>query len=486
MQKAASALARLGGTISNFVKNSFKKSVKIIEKRPIVSFTSLMAIILLLIIVGNKLRRPPKTTPTQPQPKEVHLFSIGESPKMQFEARVEKAGVIKVLAQSAGIVQAIYTKEGDIVARGKTLVWLSTSPAGGTIPTVARQLAEKSYNFTKDNLDSQLETIAKQKELAEKSDGLSDALRDITSKSIGDTQDLINLDNDIVATLETQLQHYIDTNIGGVNDAFILQTKQSIAGVKTGLLSLNGSLRNAQYSSDENKEPAQISNLTKEVAVKQLELQEKTLRLNLEISQLNLRISQISESLMYPSSPCPGTVERVYVKIGQNIKSGDILFTITAPKTTGTAVVAVSPDLARSISQFEPSVFVIAGKNYPLMPRYISHEPTEGSLHTVLYDLPDEATQALSDQTIVSVEIPVGNLTSTSIVPFIPIDAVFQTEVNAYVFIATNSASLATSKNIKLGRVYGDFVEVTEGISKGDQVILDRTVVSGDLVVPKE
>ena len=37
-------------------------------------------------------------------------------------------------------------------------------------------------------------------------------------------------------------------------------------------------------------------------------------------------------------------------------------------------------------------------------------------------------------------------------------------------------------KNVKLGNVIGRFVEVSEGLSDGDMVILDRDVVVGDQI----
>ena len=461
---------------------SFKK---LIVKFPVRVFAGLMVTILLLIIVGNYLRQPPKTASEKtPAVKTVQFFSIGTAPTMQFQAKIEKSGIIKVFAQSPGIAQQVYVKEGEHVSRGKTLAWLSTTPAGGTVPSVQRQLAQKNYQFILDNYPAQKEIIDKQRELAQKVDGQSDALRDITSKSLGETRDLINLDQDIVNTLNTQLTTLINTNVGGTNDALILQTKQSIAGVTAGLNTLKSALRNSEYSSDENKEPAQISNLTKDAALKQLDLQDKTLQLNQEIGKLNLRIAQISEYLMSPSSPCPGVVERVYIKVGQNVKPGDLLFTITAAKTSSTAVVFVSGDIARSISRVEKSTLFIGNETIKVAPRYISSQPTEGTLHSIMFDVPEEYNQKLSDASSLRIEIPIGAAGATSVVPFVPLDSVYQTEIDSYVYTATESASglIAQSKSVTLGNVFGDYVEVQRGLEAKDQVIVDRNVVSGDLV----
>jgi hypothetical protein len=65
-------------------------------------------------------------------------------------------------------------------------------------------------------------------------------------------------------------------------------------------------------------------------------------------------------------------------------------------------------------------------------------------------------------------------------VPFIPLDAVFQTQDQSYVFVIQGGK--AVSKSITTGQVVGGQVEVTSGLENKDQVILDRNVVAGDTV----
>jgi multidrug efflux pump subunit AcrA (membrane-fusion protein) len=77
-----------------------------------------------------------------------------------------------------------------------------------------------------------------------------------------------------------------------------------------------------------------------------------------------------------------------------------------------------------------------------------------------------------------------GVAQSMSAIPYIPLDAIYQTDSESYVYItvADHGAIHAQSKKIELGEVVGDFVEVKSGITAGDKIILDRTIIEGDLL----
>ena len=104
-----------------------------IDRRPMRSFFGLLIIILVLIIIGDFLRKPAETeTQNEAAPKPVTIYSIGEAPRIELTARIEKSGVLKLTAQSAGFVGSINKWEGETVSKGQQLFWLSTNEAGGT------------------------------------------------------------------------------------------------------------------------------------------------------------------------------------------------------------------------------------------------------------------------------------------------------------------------------------------------------------------
>lgn len=448
-----------------------------------------MAMLFGTIAVGNGIARmAPKTKEAETPVKTVAVFGVGQAPRVTVNATVEKTGVVKVMAQSGGVVQAVYAREGDSVAKGFTIAWLSTNPQGGTIPSYTRQIAEQNYTFVSDNYDSQMEMITKRREVAERTNNLAGDTREMTQASIANTTYLISLNEEILASLTTQISDLEASNIGGANDALILQAKQGRAGVVSALNSLKGAVASAQYQSDEQSEPGHLSNLARDIATKQLDLEERSLKLNMELSKLNLSIAQIGESLMFPASPVSGVVERVYVQPGQYLSANTPVALVKGASTT-TSVVALVPEItAKRLSRIEPSTIYVGETSFRANPIYISDEATDGRLFAVRFAVPDEYQSEVVAGGIVRVELPIGSLESTNAVPFVPLDAVYQSENTSYVFIATTSAGMtvAQSKEVNLGQVFGQYVTVNSGMSGNDVIITDRTVISGDKVKYQE
>lgn len=462
------------------------KLQRILDARPMTSFFAVLLFLVGLIILGNVLRRPPTISDTQiNEPAKVNIFSIGEAPRIVFSGVVEKSGVVKIVAQTPGIVSYVNVREGSRVWGGQILLGLATNYAGASIPAASRQIAEQNYTFTEANVPAQIEMIKKRREIAERGDAQADQLRDIAAQSIQATKDQISLNEQILSSLDAQIAALESTNIGGANDALILQAKQGKAGVLSGLSALRSALRTTEYQSSNDKEPAQLSNLGKDLTLKQLEVEERSVQLSKEIARLNLRIAQINESLMYPVAPGAGTVERVYVTPGQSVSPGTVLATVNCDTNLTTIVVPVSTEIAQQVSRIERSSIQLGSERIELTPRYVSSEPTEGNLHSVLFTVPEISAALVADGSRVSVEIPVGQAKASVSVPYVPIDAVFQTQDTSLVYVASRSGEgvyTATAKTVELGAVFGSYVQIRSGISAEDQVILDRNILSGDAV----
>ena len=87
---------------------------------------------------------------------------------------------------------------------------------------------------------------------------------------------------------------------------------------------------------------------------------------------------------------------------------------------------------------------------------------------------------SLTDGSYVNVDIPVGYPDTLQTIPFVPIDSVFQTQEENIVYVVAGDK--AVSRQIELGSVVGKYVEVTSGLTSGDQIILGRNVIEGDKV----
>lgn len=457
-----------------------------IDRRPMTSFFGLIGILLLIIILGNLLRKPADALPeAETSLKEVEIFSIAQAPKISFSGNVEKSGVINIVAQSSGIVQYINVTPGQRVWKGQVLLGLSTNYQGGTLQSVSRQIAQQNYTVTEENYPAQQELINKRREVAEKTDAMNDQLREITAQSFDATRTQISLNEQIIFSLDEQISELEMNNAEGTNSALITQVKSSKSGVLSGLSALKSALRSGEYQASSDDEGAQLSNLSKDLTIKQLEVEERSLALGKEIARLNLTIAQISESLMYPASPETGIIERIHVYPGQSVNPGTVLATITADKNVAHVVVTVSSDIAKQLSRLEKSNLIVGGQTIELSPRYISTEPTDGTLHTVLFTLSEEQSEWVTQGMSIQVQMPIGQVKATASVPYVPIDAIFQTQDTALLYVASNSGErvyTVVPKEVELGTVFGSYVQIRSGISQEDQVILNRDVLSGDTV----
>ena len=183
---------------------------------------------------------------------------------------------------------------------------------------------------------------------------------------------------------------------------------------------------------------------------------------------------------MFPTTPFKGVVERVHVRLGESVSPGMTLVTISGISGSIILDARVPSQTAKNISQLEESVVQIGSQTFSVMPAYVSGEATDGQLYSVIYHISDEYRDFFTDNGFVTVSIPVGSPDTNSIVPFIPLDAIFQTQEESTVYLVKEGK--AEPRKIELGQVQGSYVAVLEGIGQDDQIILSRNVVEGDKV----
>lgn len=463
-----------------------RKIGSLIEKRPLVSFFGLLGVLLALIVIGNFLRQPKPETAAKSQPaKPVEIYSIGANPRVQVTGKVDKSGVVTLIAQTAGVVQSINKTEGNQVYRGEWLFSLSTNYQGGNIPSLSRQIAEKNLNFVEDNYDTQKQMIDKRRDIANSSNAQASELRDISAKSIDETKSLITFNEQFLTSIDEQLAVVAASHVPGTYNSTLNGLNQTRSSILSGLNSLRSALRNTEYQTSGDQEPAHLADVSRDLTLQQLDIEEKSLKLNREISRLNYRIAQVSESLMYPASPVAGVVERVFVHVGDAVSPGTKLATITGSELSTTVVALVSADMARNVNFLEKSKIIANGESVEAVPQHVSTEPTDGQLHSIVFRIPEENAQSIKNGNYVTVEIPVSKPMSVAAVPFVPLDAIYQTQTASYLFVASpekNGKYRAESRTIELGQVVGSYVEVKKGLKEEDQVIINRDVVAGDPV----
>ena len=291
------------------------------------------------------------------------------------------------------------------------------------------------------------------------------------------------MNEELLTQVDTQLNNLINNNSGGSNDSVILQTRQSKAQVQQGINSLKSAIRNADFSTNTDNPPTQISNITHDITTRQLELQEKALTLNKEVSQLMFSLASVTEAMMFPSAPCSGSVQKVHVHIGEQVSPGTPLVTIYAPTGNVKVVTKIASNIAKQISKLEMAHLYIEGQDITGTPDFISTEVTDGKLYRVVFNIPDNLKKNLTDGEFISVELPISTNTTSEAFPFVPLDSVFQTQDSAYLYIAQGDR--AVSRTVTLGEVIGTDVEIKDGLKKGDKVILNRNVLAEDRITIK-
>src|SRR3990167_3891153 len=145
-------------------RNIINRIVKFVELRPLTVFFTILVILFGLIVLGNNLRKQKEEPIIEKPPILVDTFKIGSAPQVSYLAKIEKAGVVHIVAQTAGIVTKINAKEGNTVKRGQTLLSLSNNYLDGNSSSIQKRLAAVQNKHIQDTFNLQKETIEKQKE----------------------------------------------------------------------------------------------------------------------------------------------------------------------------------------------------------------------------------------------------------------------------------------------------------------------------------
>lgn len=458
----------------------YQTSTLFIKSRPFLSFSLTLIFLFAVIFIGNALSSPKvKHIPALP-PVSVSLYTIGQVPRAQFQAKVDKKGVVKIVALGSGVVQGIFVSEGDSVAKGQQLLSLSTNYQGGNAPSLQAQIAADQYAEAASTFDEQKDAISKQRNIANAvHDNFSDQ-QSIATQSASDTSSLMSQNQVILDQLNQQLSQ---SQAAGATPSALIPLESQITQLQGAQNQLRSTLSNLNEQTDSTKPQGRLADAQRDLNLKQLDIQEKTLDVNLEISKLQAAMTEVSAEAMLPTSPFAGTVQRVYVRTGQNVSSGTPLLEVSAANTIASAIVDVPEEIAKKISPVEDSFLIVNTTSYTLRPAFIPTEATNGPLFSIVFPLPETLTDKLSDGEYVSLSIPVGYSDTSAAVPFIPLDAIYQTQDSTYVLLYQSGKAIV--KKVTVGNVLGDFAEVMSGLSSGNQVILNRNVIAGDNVQPE-
>lgn len=243
---------------------------------------------------------------------------------------------------------------------------------------------------------------------------------------------------------------------------------------------------NADEARDKNpmklKEDEALSNLQKDITLKQLENGQTSLDFGREMSRLQYQLASVQAASMYPASPFAGVVQKIFVRKGQFVSPGTPIATVASANTTyGVKVSAYTTEnIARQISLQKPSMVMIGKKAINIIPYFVSTEPVQGNLFAVFFLIPASQSMNIADDSTLAIKLTLEAPSELEQALYIPLDGVYQTAEESLVYLYKNKK--AHSKKVELGTIYGSYVQVTKGLTSEDTIILDRSVIDGESV----
>lgn len=462
------------------IKNKFSSIKTYIEKNPRKSFYISLSVLLILIIISNILGSEKATElQTETAPKEVRVLTMQEKPVITVSAKVDKSGVLTISALTGGVVSKIYHSEGSQVKKGTTLASIATDYSGANTFALQASLAQTQYQGAVSTYDDQKNIINKQREIAEKTYDNSQQLNEITIKSIDEIRSLSDLNKDIISRIDANIAVLEADPVA--NADLILASKQVKSQFLAASNSASQALRQIEYSTDLDNPPQQLNNLSKELTLANLAVQEKMLDVSLKAAKISANIAGAAALATKPSAPFAGVVQKVFVNVGQPVSPGTPLFVISQRIEDDpiTAVAYLSRQIAASICQTCTSTLYLDGKKLEIVPDYVSSEAVAGELYSIKFTIDDQYSPYIANKSSISIDLalltPQDSEQNSNI--YLPSDAVVLTEEGAYVYIVKGAKAQSTP--VQLGQILAGLVQITKGINPSDKIILDRTVVDG-------
>ncbi|WP_172969899.1 MULTISPECIES: efflux RND transporter periplasmic adaptor subunit [unclassified Salinivibrio] len=211
-----------------------------------------------------------------------------------------------------------------------------------------------------------------------------------------------------------------------------------------------------------------------------------------EIAQAELALAKLRLSYVALRAPADGVISKLNVEPFETIAPGqgimnihdasradirvqvpDVLFT----QNTGASAEEVQDRL-------QPKVLTQQGQSYPATIDEYTAEPDPSSgafVVTLTMPMPMPKEQFILDGMPVQVSIAREGLQLTRTGLSVPIEAVFNQDGDpldrdhSYVWIYDSATQTVAKQQVTMGRIHGQRLEITQGVSKGDRIVVGGT-----------
>lgn len=198
-------------------------------------------------------------------------------------------------------------------------------------------------------------------------------------------------------------------------------------------------------------------------------------------SELNVDIAKAGEQTFAPFAPFSGRVEALFVSPGDFVTPGTPIATVIGNTPHSLIRAEVPSSLALLIDpKGMHTVMLPDGKKVPVTLNYLSKSAVQANAFQATFAIPDASASTLGDAFTLVMTLALRTTTDSI---FIPLSAVEITRDRATTLIEQDGE--ARQITVTPGEVLGNFIEITEGLSAGDHIILDRNIHSDDQITLK-
>lgn len=220
-----------------------------------------------------------------------------------------------------------------------------------------------------------------------------------------------------------------------------------------------------------------LSGSAEDVELATLRKDREVRRYTLTSSRLNLALALRNDAVLQPKSSLPGTITNIAVRRGQFVNQGDILATLNASGAEATLEASLSSDTAWLLDPTKNAELILPTGNIPLTLIYLANQESEDGLYKAIFGLPAESAQKLVDGHYTDIRIALESHDGSIL---LPLETISQDTKSAWVMVEENG--IAHPHTVTLGNIFGNYIEVTSGITKDTHVILSRGIIEGEAV----
>lgn len=151
-----------------------KNIVLFIARRPFLSFVLGLFVLFAIIFASSKMRAVDEVSIDQGiGEKVVDTVRVGDGRYTQLSGKIEKDGIVTIVAQVSGIVHGIYVDEGQTISTGQQLMYLADTYGGGSSAAVGYQIATRQSEGQDETFDKQESVIDDQRNDVPKTDNVN-------------------------------------------------------------------------------------------------------------------------------------------------------------------------------------------------------------------------------------------------------------------------------------------------------------------------